>query len=190
MLSIIANFPGNDAPQLDPSAFRIGSRKRQRLASQASMRLQLFPLIDSLTPGGIQATIYNIGSSKLDIDKLLESKKIIILKLQPLTRESISLNNSLRFTSAAEDKGQNLVLFYGDNYIAKRGDISAIYGSLIKKSSTIVSHSRYLQKVVKSMNPGSSFMMVPDPCLLKSSLLGLREIKTYVEYYGLGKELI
>ena len=172
MLSIIVNFPGNNEPEFDPSTFSIGSRKRQRLASQASMRLQLFPLIDSLISGRIQATVYNIGSSKLDIEKLFRSSKILVLKLQPMTPQSASSKNSFRLISAAEEKGRDLMLFYGDNYTAKRGDVAVIYKTLIKNSSTIISHSRYLQQIVKSINPGSSFTIVPDPCLLKKQPFG------------------
>ena len=166
MISIIINLPGDQNHSYNPEVFKPNSRNRQRLTSVASMRLQFFPLLDVLRSENIKAKIYNISSENFNMGELTRSERVLVLKLSPLSQHSATHKNALELNNYAKKKLNNILVYYGDNYMATNSNLSLIYQNVIKNCTAIASHSSYLNQIAKSLNKHAKISEIPDPCLL------------------------
>ena len=191
MISILVNLPGDPSPNYAPELFRPNSRNRQRFTSVASMRLQFFPLLDAIRSKDMPVTIHNINSNNFRAQDLIQSEKIIVLKISPFSLQSKAYENTIKLASLAKKERKNLFVYYGDNYIAMNTKISYAYRTIIKNCTAIASHSYYLNNVAKSFNISARTAIIPDPSLLRrQTFCQSREQKECrIVWFGQGENL-
>ena len=169
MVDIITRFRDDSLspPFYLPIDFAEGSANRLKYAAQATMRLNFFPLVDACLSKNIKAKIWNLESENFSSFAVNGESKIIIMYLGPSLKPGTCVAKNMSDLIGRLNKNQkNITLFYGDNFMFRQDSLALCYKKLIKNSTNIISHSRYLLDLVGDVNKSAQLVQIPDPCVL------------------------